>query len=79
MEDQYHPARRLLDQNFTVFDEIYTFKGKQYHPSNPQPFTGRAVSRHANGKLRVETVYEDGIRRTRREWDENGNLIYGGE
>lgn len=68
-----------LESEAVPADEIYTFKGKQYHPSNTQPFTGRAVSRHANGKLKVETVYEDGIRRTRREWDENGNLIYGGE
>ncbi len=26
VEDQDHPATRMLDQNFTVFDEIYTFK-----------------------------------------------------
>ena len=26
IEDQEHPATRMLDENFTVFDEIYTFK-----------------------------------------------------
>lgn len=56
-------------------DKLVERNGFTYQVDSDEPFTGRSVRFHENGKLKNKTDYEDGKKDGLSEWYwENGNL-----
>ncbi len=56
-------------------DQLVVRKGVTYQVDSDEPFTGRSVKYHENGKLKNRTDYKDGKKEGLSEWFwENGTL-----
>ena len=61
-------------------DLLNTRNGLVYFKSEKTPFTGKAISKYSDGKIREELSYKDGKESgTHSLWNENGLLIYQSE